>query len=196
MNAEPTIYTIGHSAHPFETFRGLLEQHKIAAVADVRSAPYSRHAPQFCKEDLQRALNAAGVSYVFLGQQLGARTKEEACYEDGKVSYEKIAGTSAFLEGIARVLDGTRRYRIALMCAERDPVNCHRTILVSKALTERNAQVRHILSNGALEGHEDTMLRVAGLVGLPREDLLLTTQEIMAEAYRRRGGQVSYRRKG
>ncbi|MEM7427672.1 MAG: DUF488 domain-containing protein [Pseudomonadota bacterium] len=195
MNTATTIYTIGHSAHAFETFHALLSRHEITAIADVRSAPYSRHAPQYCKEDLQRALEANSVSYVFLGQQLGARPKDERCYIDGKVSYAKIAETDAFRAGIGRVLDGAARFRIALMCAERDPVNCHRTILVSKALTEQGAAVQHILMNGELESHKDTMLRVADLVGLPPQDLLRDTDDIIAEAYQRRSDQVSYRRK-
>ncbi len=195
MTNTATVFTIGHSAHPFDTFHTLLAAHAITAVADVRSAPYSRHAPQYCKDALQRALGDAGISYVFLGQQLGARTNDEACYEGDKVSYQRLAQTRTFRDGIKRVLDGAGRYRIALMCAERDPVDCHRTILVAKALTERGVGIVHILSTGETEAHEQTMLRVADLVGLPRKDLLRSTEEIIAEAYVKRGAQVAYRRK-
>lgn len=194
MPDQLAIYTIGHSAHPFETFLGLLTSHGITAVADVRSTPYSRHAPQYCKDALSRSLTDAGVSYVFLGRELGARSEDPACYDGDQVSYEKLAQTDAFQSGIERLITGAAGYRIALMCAERDPVNCHRTVLVSKALTDRGVDVRHILTSGKLEHHSATMRRIADALGMPHEDLLHSPEDIIAEAYLRRGKQMAYRR--
>ena len=194
MSGPPVILTIGHSAHPIEEFLRLLNLHNVTAVADVRSAPYSRHAPQYCKDALHRALTDAGLSYVFLGKQLGARSNDPSCYEGDRVSYEKLARTDSFQAGIERLISGANSYRIALMCAERDPVNCHRTILVAKALTERGADVQHILSTGEVEPHSATMDRIVELLGMPREDLLHSPEDIISEAYLRRGRQMSYRR--
>src|ERR1700742_2928764 len=126
--ATSMIFTVGHSNPPIERFIGLLQPHGITALADVRSTPYSRFNPQFNKEKLQSALAAAGIRYVFLGEELGARTKDPSCYdEDGKVSYTKLARTDLFRKGIERLLTGMQQHRIAIMCAERDPLECHRT---------------------------------------------------------------------
>src|ERR1700733_16145590 len=110
------IHTVGHSNHPIERFLGLLQSHGIGALADVRSTPYSRFNPQFKKEKLQAALAAAGIRYVFLGEELGARTKDPSCYdEEGRVSYAKLAQTEPFRKGIERLMTGMQQPRIAIM---------------------------------------------------------------------------------
>ena len=154
------FFTIGHSNHALDRFLGLLEGHAITAVADVRSVPYSRRLPHFDRPVLQRALAAAGIAYVFLGNLLGGRPKDPSCYRDGKVDYALIAATPGFGNGLARLEDGTNRYRIVLMCAERDPLDCHRALLVSRHLAERGAGINHILADGSLESHEDTERRL------------------------------------
>ena len=91
-----SVFTVGHSNHPLEHFIGLLRRHGVTAIADVRSKPYSRMNPQFNREDLSEALKAAGIVYVFLGKELGARTEDPACYESGKVRYDRLARTDLF----------------------------------------------------------------------------------------------------
>jgi len=128
------IFTIGHSTHPAERFIALLKQHDITALADVRSKPYSRMNPQFNREDLKKALSESGIAYVFLGKELGARTEDRSCYHEGKVQYGRLAQTELFRHGLDRVQEGAKKYRIALMCAEKDPLVCHHTILVARHL--------------------------------------------------------------
>ena len=148
------IYTIGHSNHPAERFIQLLRQHDIGAVADVRSQPFSRFNPQFNREKLGSALREAGIHYVFLGQELGARTKDPHLLgEDGRVSYAKLAGSESFRRGLDRLMTGMQQHRIALMCAERDPLQCHRTLLISPELERAGVAVTHILGDGTLETH-------------------------------------------
>ena len=113
------LYTVGHSNHPIEKFIGLLTANGINAVADVRSRPFSRRHPQFNKERLAAQLAQHGIAYVFLGKELGARSEDPACYEDGKVQYPRLAATAAFKTGIERVLAGAEKFRLALMCAEK-----------------------------------------------------------------------------
>src|SRR5271169_2675230 len=124
-----TIFTIGHSTHTQEYFISLLSRHGITALCDVRSKPYSRVNPQFNREELQRVLREHGITYVFLGTELGARSDDPTCYENGKVQYDRLAHTELFRQGLDRVQEGVRKYRIALMCAEKEPLECHRTIL-------------------------------------------------------------------
>jgi uncharacterized protein (DUF488 family) len=166
------IHTIGHSNHPIQDFRGLLQQHGITAVADVRSTPYSRFNPQFGRERLQASLADAGIPYVFLGAELGARSQDPSCYDaDGRVSYTKLAGTELFRSGMQRLITGSAQYRISIMCAEREPLECHRTILVTRELVREGVPVRHILADGSLETHEHAMERLVRSLKLTEADI-------------------------
>lgn len=186
------MYTIGHSNHAIEHFIELLERFAVDCVCDVRSAPYSRRNPQFNRETLRDSLKQQGIRYVYLGKELGARTEDEACYVNGKVSFERLAATPLFRKGIERVLEGDKTFTIALMCAEKEPLNCHRTILVARHLTSLGVPIEHILESGASERHEATIDRLIDIVGLPREDLFSTYDDIIERAYRIRGGDVAY----
>lgn len=124
-NPSTVLYSIGHSNHSIERFLELLGQHGIEAIADVRSSPYSRHSPQFNREVLEIALKEREIAYVFLGMELGARRHEQDCYTDGRVDYERIPATEAFQHGISRLIDGASRMRVAMLCAEKDPLTCH-----------------------------------------------------------------------
>lgn len=186
------VLTIGHSTLSIESFVAALRQHGVTAVADVRSAPYSRFNPQFNRESLADALRHAGIKYVFLGHELGARSKDPSCYENGRVQYRSLARTSTFQEGIERVVRGAHEYRIALMCAEKEPLECHRTLLVARVLAERGVTIKHILSDGRVEPHEATMRRLLDAVHLPHEDLFRSNQELIAEALVRQEERIAY----
>jgi hypothetical protein len=86
----PELFTIGHSTHSWEKFLELLRQHRIETVADVRSSPYSQFNPHFNREPLQLALRQQGISYVFLGEELGARRSEPECYVNGRVAHKLL----------------------------------------------------------------------------------------------------------
>ena len=190
-----TILTIGHSNHPLEAFLNLLRRHDVKTLADVRSVPYSRYYPQFRRRPLQQALAARGIDYVFLGRELGARPTETACYRDGRVDYERLARTARFIAGIDRLVREAETRCVAVLCAEREPLDCHRTILVAPALTRRGASVAHILRDGGLEPHAAALDRLLDLVGLPPHDLLRPRDQAVADALSRRGQQIAYARK-
>ena len=188
-----TIYTIGHSTHEIENWISLLKRHWIDAVADVRSVPYSRWQPQFNRENLIDSLRMHGIAYVFLGKELGARTDDPDCYEDGRVKYRLLARTKLFGEGIERVRNGSRHQNIALMCAEKDPLDCHRTILVARELVRAGSDVAHILDDGRVETHGVLMKRLLEQVGADRQpDLFLTEEQLMDEAYAMRERLIAY----
>lgn len=187
-----SVFTIGHSTHSAEAFLALLRQHGVEAVADVRSSPFSRFNPQFNRENLERFLKENGIRYVFLGKELGARTEDRSCYEQGRVQYARLAQTPHFQGGLDRVLLGAQRYRIALMCAEKEPLECHRTLLVARALAERGQAVEHIHADGRLETHEAAMERLLDVAGVPKEDLFRSRQELLAEALARQEQHVAY----
>jgi uncharacterized protein (DUF488 family) len=150
------VYTVGHSSHPFEAFLKLLGDHGVAVLVDVRSAPYSKYAPQFDREVLQRALNAAGIKYLFLGAELGGRPENQAYYDaEGHAVYSRMTTDPAFVAGIERLERGMANYRLALMCGEEDPAHCHRRLLVARILMERGHEVLHIRGDGRVVSDED-----------------------------------------
>ncbi len=192
MSSPITVYTVGHSTHTIGTFFDLLERNGVTAIADVRSSPFSRHNPQFNKETLSAGLKKRDIAYVFVGKELGARSDDPSCYEGGKVRYDRLAQTSIFKAGIDRVLSGAQKYRIALMCAEREPLDCHRTLLVSRALEQHGASIVHILSDGSTEAQPQTMSRLLALVGLPQVDMFRSHDELVATACELREQKIAY----
>lgn len=187
-----TIFSIGHSNHSIDQFVALLRQNGITALADVRSAPYSRFQPQFNKDTLERSLKAEGIKYVFLGKELGARSDDRSCYQNGRVRYLLLAKTTLFRKGLERVMTGAQNFKIAIMCAEKEPLECHRTLLVSRAIEADGVAVQHILADGRLESHADAMFRLIDVVGLKREDMFRTAEEILAEALAMQEEKVAY----
>ncbi|MCY4470903.1 MAG: DUF488 domain-containing protein [Thiotrichales bacterium] len=185
------VLTIGHSTHAIEAFLALLRLHQVTAVADVRSAPYSRFNPQYNREPLTEALEAAGIRYVYLGRELGGRREDPACYEDGRLRYDRVAATTSFKSGLTRVVRGIVKHRIALMCAEKEPLDCHRALLVSRALDELGIDVAHIHADGHLEPHGDAMERLLDLLNLSREDLYHSRAELIATAVALRSGRLA-----
>ena len=192
MSSPGVIYTVGHSTHTIEMLLNLLEQNDITAIADVRSSPFSRHNPQFNKDTLSAELTKRGIAYAFVGKELGARSNDPSCYESGKVRYGRLAKTSVFKAGIERVLSGAQKYRIALMCAEKEPLDCHRTLLVSRALEQRGVSIVHILADGRTEAQTQTMSRLLDLVGLPQVDMFRSHDELVATACELREERIAY----
>jgi len=192
---ENTVFTIGHSTHPQERFVELLERHGITAVCDVRSNPYSRVNPQFNRENLTKALALRGIEYRFLGKELGARSEDPSCYEGDKVQFAKLAGTQLFKEGLKRVFRGLKEgFRIALMCAEKEPLDCHRTILIAPQLAALGVAVQHIHADGQLEPHDAASLRLARLLSLHENHMFSSQEELIADAYRLQEERIAYDR--
>ena len=192
---ETYVLTVGHSNHPLETFVSLLRQHGVTTLVDVRSVPYSRFNPQFNRKALDAALQAHGIAYLFMGHALGGRPEDRSCYENGRVRYDRLARTPFYREGIDHVVETAGVERLALMCAETEPLDCHRTLLVGRSLAERGVSVAHILAHGTLETHDDTMDRLLDAVGLPASDLLHSREELIAEAVAQKEGRIAYTNK-
>jgi uncharacterized protein (DUF488 family) len=188
-----TVYTIGHSTHSIETFIELLKSHDVSALADVRSRPYSRMNPQFNRENLKEALRNAQIQYVFLGKELGARSDDKSCYRSGQVQYDLLAQTELFKHGIDRVTKGAQVHRVALMCAEKEPLECHRTILVARKLYDDGLAVKHILANGHLEDHAETIERLITTQRIGGVDMFRDREAVITDAYARQGNVIAYR---
>jgi uncharacterized protein (DUF488 family) len=148
------LFSIGHSNHAEQKFLDLLKQHGIEVLVDVRSQPSSRYNPQFNSGPLQALVKSAGMRYLFMGDQLGGRPEGEDLVDDeGHALYHKMAESPSFLEGIARLEQGVRKYCVAVMCSEEDPAVCHRYLLVTRVMGERGFDVRHIRGDGSLQSN-------------------------------------------
>lgn len=204
------LYTIGHSNLNIDEFIELLHKYQITALADVRSHPYSRYLPHFNKNYLQKVCKNSHINYVFLGEELGARTKDQKCYINGKAVYEKIAATELFQQGIKRIIKGSKNYTIALMCAEKDPITCHRAILICQHLRKYDLEINHILSNGTIESHQDLEDRLLSIYGFnksgsqaiqlslfdaitsDKNNNISSPEDYLQEAYLKQGNKIAY----
>jgi uncharacterized protein (DUF488 family) len=163
------LFTIGHSNHPFERFLGLLRRHGVEAVADVRSRPYSRFVPHFSKDRIERLLAENGMGYHYLGAELGGKPLSGATAASG-MDYRSRVAAPGFRHGVESLLAVAREQRIAMMCRERDPLDCHRLHLICRYLGPMALEIRHILPGGELETQasaEERLVERAGARGLP-----------------------------
>ncbi len=187
------VLTIGHSTLDYESFLTLLREAKITAVADVRSTPYSRNE-EFNRDVLKKELASDGISYVFLGAELGGRPENADFYCEGVADYEKMASDEKFKSGIKRVVEGAEKYRIALMCSEHNPLDCHRCLLVGRSLFKSGVSVRHIVSNGRQILQSELEEQLVRECGHGLDDMFAKGRTRIADAYRERARQVSYRK--
>jgi uncharacterized protein (DUF488 family) len=182
------ILTIGHSRHSLERFIALLEGAGATAIADVRSAPVSHFSPHFNKAALAAALAARGIDYIFLGRELGGRPEQKAMYTQAWPTMRRWPPP-----GIARLAEAAEQSRVAAMCSEADSLDCHRCLLVARALAGEGVEISHVLASGEVVTHaavEDQLLQLAGRT---EASLLLSSRdERLAEAYRARARKVAY----
>ena len=188
------LYTIGHSNHSIEKFIELLFLHSITVVCDVRSHPYSKFNPQYNRETLEKELKKHNIEYLFLGEELGARSDDQECYVNGRVQYSSIANTFRFQQGIERLLIEMESNRIVIMCAEKDPITCHRTILISRFMRKYDIEIKHILEDGEIESNSDAEKRLMQILNSPQEqgDLFLSIEERIEKAYDLQGENIAH----
>jgi len=182
----PVLLTIGHSNHPIEHFIGLLKGAGITALADVRSKPYSRRFPHFGREKLASALKDAGIHYVYLGDSLGGHPADASLLTNGHPDYARMREAPHFKAGLDRLLEGAEKYTVAVMCAEREPLECHRTMLIARALADWNVDLRHIMADGTIETHADLEARLLKWAKLGEPELFADCAALMTEAYQKR----------
>lgn len=152
----PRALTIGHSNHTMDHFVGLLKMHGVQVVVDVRSQPYSKYATHFDKDVLKLGLQSVGIRHLYLGRELGGRPEGDEFYDqEGHVLYDRVAATGIFQEGLKRLKNGIREFRVAILCAEENPSACHRRLLVSRVLLNHGIHVDHIRGDGRLQTEEE-----------------------------------------
>jgi uncharacterized protein (DUF488 family) len=152
------VYTIGHSNHSLETFLNLLRDLKIDVVVDIRSRPSSQVVPHFNRKPLENSLKLSGFKYLYFGKELGGKPDGNEYYDaNGHVLYSLIAKSAPFVQAIERLLKGIQGYRVALLCGEENPSNCHRRLLVGRVLQNHNVNLQHIRGNGRVHSEEELL---------------------------------------
>jgi uncharacterized protein (DUF488 family) len=185
------VFTIGHSSHSIEKFLELIQEHNITAICDIRSIPYSQYTPQFNRENLKKELIKREIIYLYMGKELGARSDNPQCYYNSQVQFDKLAKEPLFIKGLNRLVKGMQRYRIALLCVEKDPLMCHRTILVCRNLRTNDIGIQHILEDGTLEHHKDTEKRLMKLNKL-EPDMFYSEQQCIEDAYDKQAKKIAH----
>ena len=188
------LYTVGHSNHTIEFFIDLLQRHKINIIVDVRSVPYSRYCTQFNKKNLSVVLEAANIHYIFFGKELGARPEDPACYEGGCVNFKCILKRKEFINGLKRLLECVGKYHVAMMCSEKEPLDCHRTILLCRTLRQYNIGIKHILEDGRVEDHNDTERRLVKILKIKPTlfEAEKTESDLIEQAYDQQSQNISH----
>lgn len=191
------LFTIGHSNLELEEYLQIILTHDIRTVCDVRSRPGSYRHPQFNREPLEECLRSSGLGYKFLGESLGGRPEDPRSYfPDGRVNYEQRRRARDFQEEIDQIIVLSRKAKIVLMCAEEDPLLCHRFLMICPALVERGTFPVHIRRGGKLESQleaEDRLLKVQDLSGFASDSLFANERtEALADALRRQSKDVAF----
>ena len=189
------FFSIGHSNIPVDRFVTILREAGVNTVVDVRSIPSSRRFPWFSKKNLEVRLAREGIAYTAMGDALGGRPRDDRLYRDGIADYEAMAREPQYQAGIDRLIDAAARSRVCLMCAEREPLDCHRCLLVARSLTERGLAVGHILHDGTIEAHGATERRLLAWDGKDCDLFASGQRELIAAAYRHRARSVAFRQK-
>jgi uncharacterized protein (DUF488 family) len=196
------LISVGHSNHDLDRFLALLKQASVTAVADVRSSPYSRRLPHFNRGALESALRDQEIGYAFLGDLLGGRPPSPDLYdEEGRVVYERVRQTAAFRRGLEQLLHGLEEHRIAMLCSEEDPLDCHRGLMITPALIEHGIAPLHLRKDGSLEttaAMEQRLLQETRLGDQLEPDLFTSptdadVRRLLAEAYALMGRKKGYR---
>lgn len=161
-----TLFTIGYGNRPLEEVLGQLRDESVRFLIDVRSSPRSKFNPEFSGDALDRSLQSVGIRYVFMGDSLGGRPDDLACYEDGHVIYERVRTRSFFQKGIERLQNALAQdLKVCLLCSEANPADCHRSKLIGVALGAIGVEVIHLCKNGERLSQAQVMASLESLQG-------------------------------
>ncbi len=194
------LYTVGHSTFPKEHLIGLLRKYDVDYLLDVRSIPFSKYTPQYNSDFLKKYLFDEGINYATMGKYFGARQENPAFYPDGFLDFELFRASTIFIQGFENVNKGLIDHNIALMCTEKDPIDCHRAIMVARGFELQGVTVRHILHDSAILTQEDLNQKLLNRYFPDRGQLSLfreqnkTDEEYLAEAYKLRNKEIGYRK--
>lgn len=195
-----TLYTIGYTAFQPTDFLDVIANYGVKLLVDVRSLPYSAHSPEYNGPNIERLLKEHRIHYRNYAKEFGARQTNRHYFSDeGYLNFEKFAQSSQFQQGFYKLQKSIEQgYTFVLMCAEKDPATCHRSIMVSRVFNDSGYDVRHILSGGITESQKDIELRLVNKYFPNRNQITLFDEPtdaatLISEAYKRRNSEIGYR---
>ncbi len=192
------LFTVGHSILDFQNFAALLKDHAIQLVVDVRSTPQSARLPHFSQPAFEKLLGAEQIAYLFLGEELGGRPDDADAYRsDGLVDYGVRRKSYAFRAGLERLQNELQGRSIAMMCAEEDPLECHRFLMVCPELTRLGIVPLHIRKGSRIERQEEAenrLLADTGFEAVAADTLFPGARtEALEDAYRLQAERFAFR---
>jgi uncharacterized protein (DUF488 family) len=197
------LFSIGHSDHELAEFVSLLRRAGVTAVADVRSQPFSQRYPHFNRGVLEAHLRGQDIGYAFLGDSLGGRPRQPSLYDSqGRVDYMRVRKTETFQRGLAQLVQALEQYTVAMFCAEEDPLDCHRGLMITPALVAHGIAPAHLRGDGSIESTEELEARLLALTGVGRgilDGLFASTltaeerRELLGDAYRKQALRKAFR---
>lgn len=193
------LYTIGHSTLPEGRFIELLKHFRIAYLLDVRSTPFSRYVPQYNKDRIENTLYGSGIQYAHMGKFFGARQENKAFYNaEGYLDFERFRESAQFKAGLNNVKKGLTKYNIALMCTEKNPIDCHRAIMVTRGFALDGIQAKHILHDLTSITQEEINHQLLNRYFPNRDQISMfreeekTQEDLLVLAYRKRNKEIGY----
>lgn len=194
------LYTIGHSQHNIEYFIYMLQKYQVNYVLDVRSTPYSQFAVSYNRENIKAVLKNKNIEYSFMGNFFGARPDDLRLYtKEGYLDFDKTRKSAKFQSGVENVIKGIQsENHIVLMCTEKDPIECHRAIMVARTFFEKGINVQHILADSTLQSHNELNQRLVDLYFPDRYQISLfsfenkSDEEYLEDAYRYHNRKIGY----
>lgn len=192
------IYTIGYTAFSINEFIETIKNFGISCVIDVRSSPFSNYYTDYNKDTLERTLKEHNILYRNYANEFGARQTNPAFYSGDIVDFDKFIKSAQFLEGVSKVKKGIERgYSFVLMCAEKDPIKCHRSIMLGKGFSENGFDVKHIVSKTEIESQRELEERLLEMYHQDRFQLTIfggeqSDSELLADAYKKQNLAIGY----
>jgi len=194
------LYTIGHSNHQIDFFLYLLKKYNIQYVIDVRTSPFCKYTKQYDRWNIEKTLKENNIIYCFMGEFFGAKRKEKELYTaEGYLDFEKTTESEKFLLGFNNILKGLQDdYNVALMCSEKDPKDCHRSIMISKKFLEAGFEANHILPDGKIKTQKELEKELVNEFYSGRKQLNLftmnmTEEDYIRESYKKQNEKIGYR---
>jgi len=186
------VFTIGHSNHDITAFVNLLLANKIELLIDVRSTPYSKIYPHFNMSPLEVSLTNNSIKYIFLGNSLGGRSNSISDYSEGRVMYDRLAQKEEYISSINELISISAKYKTVLMCSEKEPLECHRALLISKSIEMHNMKIFHIHRDGYIESQSEAIQRLLKIWKLDTPNLFGEDIERIDEALAKQAGKYAY----
>ena len=193
------IFTIGYAGFEIDHFIKVIKEYQINSLIDVRSSPFSKYYSEYNKPLLQKTLQERGIIYRNYNREFGARQDDKMYYPNGYLDFSMFTRSMMFIEGMQKIIKAIPLgYRFVLMCSEKDPITCHRSIMIGKAFFNNGVSINHILSDGRIITQSEIETRLVDMYYPDRDQLTLfgeqlSFEEMVKNSYKYQNEKIGYR---